>query len=53
MTSEVLPRLRIEFRSEEEDESDETGLVAVVLVDVRLVKTLGRVTVAGDCMDFE
>ena len=41
------------MRSDDDDESDETGFVAVVPVEVRRDKTLGRVTVAGDCIDFE
>lgn len=51
--SVVLPRLRIEFLSEEEDESEETGLVAAVPLDACLDKTLGRVTFAGDCIAFD
>lgn len=45
----VLPLLRIELRSEEEEESDETGFVAEVLDDARRDKTRGLVTFAGDC----
>lgn len=48
----VLPLLRKECRSEEEDESEEIGFVAVVPVDDnRLATTRGRVTVAGDCIE--
>lgn len=53
MTSVDLPRFRIEFRSEEEDESDETGLVADVQFEVRLAKTRCPDTCAGDCFAFD
>ena len=44
MTSVERPLFRIELRSEEEDESEEIGLVEVVQFEVLLAKTRGRVT---------